>query len=83
MDVLAQSVLLGFTILLAWKLQARVGSALASDEATFDLRLPVWPMLGLIWLGVAAAVVTSAARLLALVTGAQVDGEDQGVRYDE
>jgi hypothetical protein len=48
-------VLLLFTVLLAWMLLGRVESAYASNESTFDLRLPVWPWLALIWLGVASS----------------------------
>lgn len=81
MDVVAQAILLGFTIVLAWKIQGRVSGAMASGEATFDLRLPVWPMLGLIWLGIVAAVVTTAARLLALVVGE--DSAQERARFDE
>lgn len=76
MDIVAQTVLLAFTVLLAWKIQARVAGTLASGEATFDLRLPVWPFLGLIWLGVVAAVLTTFARLLTLLTGTKGRTDD-------
>ncbi len=66
-DVAATAILLGFTILLAWKLYDRFGSALRSNEATYDLRLPVWPLIGLIWLGAVAAVITTTARLIVLL----------------
>ena len=54
LDVLASLVLLLFTVLLAAMLLGRVESAYASNESTFDLRLPVWPWLAAIWLGVLA-----------------------------
>jgi TRAP-type C4-dicarboxylate transport system permease small subunit len=68
LDIFAWLLLLGFTVLLAWKLFERVGSAYASNESTFDLRLPVWPFMLLIWLGVLASVVTILARIVVLIT---------------
>ena len=62
LDVLASLVLLLFTVLLAAMLLGRVESAYASNESTFDLRLPVWPWLAAIWLGV-ASVFTIVSRL--------------------
>ena len=68
-DSIAWTVLLGFAILLAWKTSDRMLSAMASGEATFDLRLPVWPFLALIVAGAAVSIVTIAARLLIVATG--------------
>ena len=70
LDVIAQLVLLLFTGLLAWMLLGRVESAFASNEATFDLRLPVWPWLVAIWLGVVASVFTIVSRLVLTLLGA-------------
>ena len=67
--MIAALVLLLFTVLLAWKLLGRVESAFASNESTFDLRLPVWPWLAAIWLGVVAAVFTITTRILLMVLG--------------
>jgi C4-dicarboxylate transporter DctQ subunit len=67
LNVLGALVLLLFTVLLAWKLAGRLGSAFASHEATMDLRLPVWPWLALIWLGVLASAFTIAARIILLL----------------
>jgi C4-dicarboxylate transporter DctQ subunit len=67
LNVLGALVLLLFTVLLAWKLADRLGSAFSSHEATMDLRLPVWPWLALIWLGVLASAFTSAARIILLL----------------
>ncbi|SDY60846.1 TRAP transporter small permease [Citreimonas salinaria] len=75
-EVLAQAVLLIFTVLLAWKVLSRVESAYASGEATFDLRLPVWPLVAGIWAGFAAAVVTTAAGLVVLLKGGRLEGLD-------
>lgn len=68
-DFTAWSVLLIFTCLLSWKLLARVLSAQASGEATFDLRVPVYPFLWLIWAGVTVSIITVLARLVLIATG--------------
>jgi C4-dicarboxylate transporter, DctQ subunit len=68
-DLIAWSVLLLFVVLLAWKMLARVESAQASHEATFDLRLPVWPLMALTWAGAAASVFTVLARLVLIWNG--------------
>jgi TRAP-type C4-dicarboxylate transport system permease small subunit len=71
LEVVATLVLLLFTVLLAWMLLGRVESAFASNESTFDLRLPVWPWLAAIWLGVVASVFTIATRILLMALGAE------------
>lgn len=68
-DAFAWSVLLIFTLLLAWKMFGRVSSAAVSNESTMDLRLPAWPMMGLIWLGVAVSIPAILARLILIVSG--------------
>ncbi|WP_051332537.1 TRAP transporter small permease [Cucumibacter marinus] len=68
-DAFAALVLLGFTALLAYMMFSRVSSAYFSGETTFDLRLPVWPFVALTWGGAAAAVLTTAIRLVLIVTG--------------
>lgn len=68
-EILAQGVLLIFTVALVWKVFGRVTDAYASSEATFDLRLPVWPLIGGIWLGLAVAVLTTLAGLIQLISG--------------
>ena len=70
LDVVAQLVLLLFTVLLAWMLLGRVESAFASNESTFDLRLPVWPWLAAIWLGAVASVLTILSRIVLTLLGA-------------
>jgi TRAP-type C4-dicarboxylate transport system permease small subunit len=69
LDVIASVVLLLFTCVLAWMLLGRVESAYASNEATFDLRLPVWPWLAVIWLGVLASVFTIISRIVLMLLG--------------
>ena len=79
-DALAWTLVLVFVVLLAWKMFGRVESAYRSGEATFDLRLVVWPLLGLIWTGTAAAVLTVAARLVLIVLHG--DALDHAERLD-
>ncbi|AXS42220.1 TRAP transporter small permease [Breoghania sp. L-A4] len=67
LDILAWTVLLGFTLALTWMLLTRVSSAYSSGEATFDLRIPVWPFLAVIWLGVLASVFTIFSRIALLL----------------
>ncbi|HZA67342.1 MAG TPA: TRAP transporter small permease [Geminicoccaceae bacterium] len=69
LDVIASVVLLLFTAVLAWMLLGRVESAYASNEATFDLRLAVWPWLAAIWLGVLASVFTITSRIVLMLLG--------------
>lgn len=68
-DVFAWSILLVFVVLLSWKMAERVASAYASNEATFDLQLPAWPFLGLIWLGAVASIGTVSVTIFLLATG--------------
>ena len=68
-DLVAWLILAGFTVLLFWKMSGRVASAYASGEATFDLRLPAWPMLALIAAGVGVSIVTTCARILLIARG--------------
>jgi C4-dicarboxylate transporter, DctQ subunit len=52
-----------------------VFNAWRGNESTFDLRLPIWPMLGVIWLGAVASLGTVSARIFMLATGrVGVDG---------
>ncbi|MBP1844904.1 TRAP-type C4-dicarboxylate transport system permease small subunit [Rhizobium petrolearium] len=60
LDFIAWALLLAFTAMLAYMMFFRLTGAYRSNEATFDLRIPVWPLVGLIWLGCASAVVTTA-----------------------
>ena len=78
LDVLASLVLLLFTVLLAAMLLGRVESAYASNESTFDLRLPVWPWLAAIWLGVLASVFTIVSRLVLMLLGFEPSARSMG-----
>ena len=68
-DIFSWSVLLFFVVLMTWKIFERVMSAMRSNESTFDLRIAVWPILLLIWIGVAVSIVTIAVRLYLLIVG--------------
>jgi TRAP-type C4-dicarboxylate transport system permease small subunit len=78
LDVVAQLVLLLFTVLLAWMLLGRVESAFASNESTFDLRLPVWPWLAAIWLGVLASAFTITSRIVLMLLGIEPERRPTG-----
>ncbi len=84
MDAVAWTIVLVFVVLLAWKMLGRVTSAYASGESTFDLRIVVWPLIGLIWAGTAASVLTVAARLALIITGrGTLDDPEIGFAGDE
>jgi C4-dicarboxylate transporter, DctQ subunit len=68
-DIFSWSVLLLFVVLMTWKIFERVLSAMRSNEATFDLRILVWPILLLIWIGVATSMVTISVRIYLLIVG--------------
>ncbi len=68
-DLFAWTLLLVFVVLLTWKMSERVVSAYASNEATFDLRLEVWPLMALIWTGTALTILTVAVRIYLIATG--------------
>jgi TRAP-type C4-dicarboxylate transport system permease small subunit len=61
LNLVAWALLLAFTVLLAYMMFFRLRSAYLSNEATFDLQLRVWPLMGLVWIGFAASVVTTLA----------------------
>ncbi|MBZ8132139.1 hypothetical protein CLD20_02505 [Afifella sp. IM 167] len=68
-DVAAWCVLLLFTALLAWKILGRVERTMVSGEVTSDLRMPIWPIMWLIWAGLAAALVTTLAKIVLMAAG--------------
>jgi TRAP-type C4-dicarboxylate transport system permease small subunit len=74
-DLVAWLILLLFTLLLAWKMFGRVASAWSSNESTFNLRLPVWPLMALVWAGVVASVIAILARLVMMATGRRAGSE--------
>jgi TRAP-type C4-dicarboxylate transport system permease small subunit len=68
-DILATLVTLAFMALFAWMLESKVMSVYASNEQTFDLRLPVWPFHAVAALGIALAAVLLLLRLVRLIAG--------------
>jgi len=68
-DIFATSVTLAFMALFAWMLKGKVMSVLASNEQTFDLRLPVWPFHAVAALGIALAATLLLLRLVRLIAG--------------
>lgn len=63
LNAFAWSVLLAFTALLAWKIGERVMDAYAGGDVTMDLRLAHWPFFAVIWVGIIAALFTTAYRV--------------------
>ncbi len=68
-DSFAWLMLFAFVCLLAWKVFDGTASTMKSNQVTYDLRLPMWPFIGLIWLGIVASLVTVAAKLWLIATG--------------
>ena len=82
-DTFAWGLLLVFCGLLAWKVFARTASAFRSNEATFALRLPVWPFLALIWLGILVSVVTVAIKTVRVARGLESLASAEAQEIDE
>lgn len=78
-NALAWMVLLAFTAALVWKIGQRVDAALGGGDATMDMRLPLWPFFLAIWLGLVAAVVTTALRLWRILRDGTDLGEFDGI----
>lgn len=69
-EIFAATVTLGFVALFTWMLAIKVLSTFRSNEATFDLRLPVWPFHLLAALGILFATVLLVIRLFRLLNEA-------------
>jgi TRAP-type transport system small permease protein len=63
-DLAATIVLLIFLALMSWMLGAKVWQSAQSTQATSDLRIPIGPFHVMAWLGVVAATITTAMRLI-------------------
>ncbi len=72
-------VLLGFTLLLVWKIWERVQAAMSGGDATMELRLAHWPFFLGIWLGIVAAVFTTIVRLWLIARSGRDLGEYDGI----
>lgn len=82
-DAFAWALLWAFAALLTWKMLGRVLSAMASGETTFDLRLPLWPFLALIWGGIAVSLVTIGLKLLGIATGRETVFSADAIELNE
>ncbi len=63
LDLLATLFTLGCMAVFAWAMASKVLDELATDERTYDLRMPVWPFYLLAWLGLGASVLLLIVRL--------------------
>lgn len=63
-DFIAWSLLLIFTTLMCWKIAEKAYSNFPNGEVTMDLRIPHWPFLAVIVLGLLMAIITTIIRLL-------------------
>jgi len=63
MNAFAWAVLFVFTLALFWKISGRVMSQFSGGELTMDLRIPHWPFLSAIAIGLFMALVTTLIRL--------------------
>ena len=68
-DLFATIVLLVFLAAFAWMLVYKVDSGFRSGEATFDVRIPIWPFHALAALGIFLATVLIAIRLVRIWRG--------------
>ncbi|MCU0906124.1 MAG: hypothetical protein MUF73_01475 [Rhodobacteraceae bacterium] len=68
---------------MAWKMFGRVEGAFTSGETTFDLRLPLWPDLALIWAGIAVSLVTIGVKILGILAGHETVVSADGSGLDE
>ena len=69
-DLFATIVLLVFMAAFSWMLIYKVDSGFRSGEATFDVRIPIWPFHTLAALGIFLATVLIAIRLVRIWRGA-------------
>jgi TRAP-type C4-dicarboxylate transport system permease small subunit len=74
-DIFATGILLLFLLAFAWMLGVKVMSGYASGEATYDLRLKLWPFHLVMALGIVFAAILVALRLFRLVRGENVERE--------
>lgn len=70
-DTFAWLLLFVFVCLLVWKVLDGTLSAMRSNQLTYDLRLPIWPFYGLIWLGILASLFSVAIKVWRIATGSE------------
>jgi TRAP-type C4-dicarboxylate transport system permease small subunit len=79
-DLFATLVTFAFLAVFSWMLTAKVGSGFRSGEATFDMRLPIWPFHLAAALGIFFATMLVAIRLVRLLRrGAGEEADDRRV----
>jgi C4-dicarboxylate transporter, DctQ subunit len=67
-DIFAEVVIVIFLVLAAWMFATTLGNTYASNEQTYDLRLPIWPAYAAGWLGLLGSVLMGCLRLVYLLT---------------
>ena len=72
LDLVASAITLAFMAVFALMLVQKVMSTWRSGEATFDIRLPIWPFHLLAALGIAFATLLLVIRLIRLARGHEV-----------
>jgi C4-dicarboxylate transporter, DctQ subunit len=68
-DLFATTVLLAFLVAFSWMLVFKVNSGFRSGEATFDVRIQIWPFHMVAALGIFLATVLVAIRLVRICRG--------------
>lgn len=64
LDICATIFTLFCMAVFAWAMFGKVMDVAGSGEATYDLRMPVWPFYGLAWLGLAGSMLLLLVRLV-------------------
>jgi TRAP-type C4-dicarboxylate transport system permease small subunit len=83
LDVFANAVTLVAMGFFAWMMGSKVLSTRTDNVLTYDLQHPVWVYYLVAWIGLAAAVLLLAVRLIRLVTGPDVPEELHPTRTAE
>ena len=78
-NAFAWAILLAFTAAMVWKIGERVLAAMSGGDATMEMRLPHWPFFLAIWLGLVAALITTAMRLWQILRDGSDLGEFDGI----
>lgn len=76
-NIFATGVLFLFLLVFSYMLGVKVMSGYASGEATYDLRLELWPFHLVMALGIVVATLLVAVRLFRLVRGENVESEHE------
>jgi TRAP-type C4-dicarboxylate transport system permease small subunit len=83
LDVFANAVTLVAMGFFAWMMGSKVLSTRTDNVLTYDLQHPVWVYYLVAWIGLAAAVLLLAVRLVRLVTRSEVSEELHPTRTAE